>query len=284
MLSSDVFKGIMARYPSSPTFSTHCLVSESNFGSDRSKRLVATPVLGMRFGLMNQEGTGDKFSVSPNEDNSHRGVAELFSEEGVIKTEQGLSLRRLFEIATDLTPNGLMALVAIEFGFGSGYLEDEAGSVAVLVPGMVAQTLPVFRLSDGKVTGLVWPDDAESAGEGHKTSDNDLLFQTEIVSEAKAAKHGVARVSLGPNSHNLVFAERRGGNEFGRKISDVAIAPSLPIVGIREGLALPVFVPNDPAGRSKLAHRQQFFSSEGPAVYARLRYVIAKASWFSDQS
>lgn len=284
MLSSDVFKEIRDRYPFSPTFSTHCLVSESNFGSDRSKRLVATPVLGMRFGLTNQKGTGDKFSVSPNEANSHRGVEELFSMEGVIRTEQGLSLKRLFEIAADLTPNGLMALVAIEFGFGSGYLKDEAGSVAVLVPGMVAQTLPVFRLSDGKVTGLVWPGDGESAAEGHKTSDDDLLFQTEIVSEAKGSRHGVARVSLGPNSHNLVFAERRGGKDFGRQISAGAIAPSLPIAGIREGLVLPVFVPSDPSGRSKLVNRGTFLSSEGQAAHAKLRYVIAEANWFSDHS
>jgi hypothetical protein len=238
----------------------------------------------MRFGLTNQKGESDKFSVSPEVADSHRGVSELFSAGGVIKTEQGLSLKRLFEIATDLTPNGLMALVEIEFGFGSGELEKGAGAVAVLVPGMVAQTLPVSRLSDGRVIGLVWPGDAGSGGEGHKTTDKDLLFQTEIVSEVKASKSGAVRVSLGPNSHDLVFAERRGSYEIGRQISGSAIAPSLPIVGIREGLALPVFVPRDPSGRSKLANRQSFLSSEESPVVASLRYVIAEANWFSDQS
>jgi hypothetical protein len=283
MLSADVFREISKKYPSSPTFSSHCLVSDSEFGTIRSTRLVATPVLGMRFGLANQRGVADKFSVSPEEANSHRGVSELFSQEGVIKTEQGLSLKRLFEVATDLTPNGLMALVEIEFGFGSGDLERGASSLAVLVPGMVAQTLPVFRLSDERVIGLVWPGEGDSAAEGHKTSDNDLSFQTEIVSEAKASKLGVVRISLGPNGHELAFAERRGGKEIGRQISSVAIAPSLPIAGIREGLALPIFVPRDPGDRSKLANRQSFLSSEGSPVNARLRYVIAEANWFSNQ-
>lgn len=281
-LSEKIVQGVLDKHRSRPSFGIYVLETDGDFGGGRTRSMIATPALGMGYGLADLEGKKtDTFFEDVIELNRHGAVRDLYKDEGIVTAEQGLTLGRLFRECAHISPATLMALVSLEFGWGSGDLEGTAEAVAVIVPGMRVQTLPLFDLDGGKVMGLVWPQAGlEGNQERARVTPGDWSFGVEEVRAQKPSTAGVAKITLGADSHDVYYQKLHGAKRVGVRVDRAMIAPNLPITVSREGLALPRFVPKNEQAMKAFNDRQVLTSSNGLA-HASLTYVLGNADWFS---